>query len=355
MECGMFIVPVCVPLPGHPVHYCLICEGIVHTVRRVVEEKPDKFVLQTDLQNAFNIVSREKVLEKTAQHFPDIFNWVKASYGTVTELVFGGNTLESTTGLAQGDPIAPLLFSLVLQDIVEQIEEEVPGLEVNAWFLDDGVQVGTAEQLAQVMDIMKREGPSRGLVLNTLDNTLIQSKCKTTVWRRDFSERKEELDIDCLDCGARMVTEEGIILLGAPVGSEEFVRSSSVTRIEKMEEIAEKLVFLEDAQSEYVLLRSCLSTQKMMFALRTVDPQMCEDLWARVDDVTRQALQRLLGAMPSDMQWKQSQLPAVHGGPGAQERSAALLRGLCRILHRSRAYPQRVEEQGARQPTQPPA
>ena len=219
------------------------------------------------------------------------------------------------------DPIAPLLFSIVLQDIVEAIE--VPGLEVNAWFLDDGVQVGTAEQVVrimEIMEIMKREGPSRGLILNTLDNTPNKPSCKTTVWRKDFCERgegeEEEMAMNFMDSGARTVTEEGTILLGAPLGSVEYVREASKSRIKKMEDIAEKLVFMEDAQSEYVLLRSCLSTPKMMFALRTVDPQLCEDLWEEVDDITRQSLQRILGVMPTDIQWQQSQLPVSMGGLG---------------------------------------
>ena len=41
------------------------------------------------------------------------------------------------------------------------IEEEVPDLEVDAWFLDDGEQVGTLDQLQRVVDILLREGLSR--------------------------------------------------------------------------------------------------------------------------------------------------------------------------------------------------
>ena len=43
------------------------------------------------------------------------------------------------------------------------IEEEVPDLDVNAWYLDDGDLAGTKEQLQQAVDILLREGPPAAL------------------------------------------------------------------------------------------------------------------------------------------------------------------------------------------------
>ena len=185
-------------------------------------------------------LSRLKVLEQTEKFFPDIVQWVKSSYGTTPELVFGGNTIESRTGLAQGDPIAPLLFSLVLQELVLKIEEEVPTLEVNAWYLDDGVQVGDREELQKVMDILITEGPSRGLVLNILYNMEDKTKCKTTVWQADFELFRETMPQDFLGKGARAVTEQGFILLGAPIGSDTFSRLAVGKRIDDMKLISER-------------------------------------------------------------------------------------------------------------------
>lgn len=50
------------------------------------------------------------------------------------------------------------------------IEEEVPDLDVNAWYLDDGDLAGTKEQLQQAVDLLLREGPPRGFVLSVREN-----------------------------------------------------------------------------------------------------------------------------------------------------------------------------------------
>ena len=52
-------------------------------------------------------------------------------------------------GWQQGNPMDPLLFSLGLQDVIDTITREVAesgeGLEMHAWYLDNGVFVGTTQ------------------------------------------------------------------------------------------------------------------------------------------------------------------------------------------------------------------
>ena len=55
------------------------------------------------------------------------------------------------------------------------IEEEVPDLDVNAWYLDDGDLAGTKEQLQQAVDILLREGPPPRLC------PLCQRKCHLSI------------------------------------------------------------------------------------------------------------------------------------------------------------------------------
>ena len=79
--------------------------------------------------------------------------------------------------------------------------------------------------------------------------------------------------------------EEGIVLLGSPIGSIEFEKEAINKRIDKVMEITEMLPLMQDAQAEYVLLRSCLSIPKIMFTLRTTDPFHHQDLWERFDNI----------------------------------------------------------------------
>ena len=64
---------------------------------------------------------------------------------------------------------------------------------------------------------------------------------------------------------------EGIVLLGAPLGSEAFVGSEVEKKVEKVREVTELLPLVEDPHTEFALLRSCLSLPKLSFLLRAVD------------------------------------------------------------------------------------
>ena len=158
------------------------CEAIVHTVREALATDPSLWVLQCDFINAFNQADRQAALEEVAKSFPEILAWANTCYGQASHLLFGEAVLSSQCGFNQGDPLAALLFCLVLQSLVLMIQERVPGLAVNSWFLDDGTQVGRHEDLQAVVDILVEEGPAKGLYLSTSDNTRAPNQPKSSVW-----------------------------------------------------------------------------------------------------------------------------------------------------------------------------
>ena len=186
-----------------------------------MEEKGDKFLLQADLINAFNQADRGAALREVADHFPELLPWTITSYSTPSFLRFGSVDISSDTGFHQGDPLAALLFALVLHPILLLIQEEVPSLDLNVWFLDDGTSIGTATEVGQVVDILLREGPARGLFLSTRHTVKAPSKPKTTAWSRLGGPDDQDV---LNERGVLLPQDPGVILLGAPIGSEEFVR-----------------------------------------------------------------------------------------------------------------------------------
>ena len=80
----------------------------------------------------------------------------------------------SKTGVEQGDPLGPLLFSLVLQVLVDMLKTKFPDLDLHAWYLDDGTIVGTKETLLLLLPILVEEGAKLGLNLNR-EKTIIWS------------------------------------------------------------------------------------------------------------------------------------------------------------------------------------
>ena len=76
-----------------------------------------------------------------------MMKWVLTCYGHQAVLMFGNTVILSQTGFHQGDPLASLLFSLVLHSVVRIINQRLPNLRVNGWYLDDGGVLGRLAEL----------------------------------------------------------------------------------------------------------------------------------------------------------------------------------------------------------------
>ena len=290
------------------------CEAIVHAVRQALEDGDvDQWVLQADLINAFNMGDRDTAFEEMEQNCPEGLKWVLTCYGADSELLFGDIIIFSSIGFHQGDPLASLLFALLLHPIILLIKHNVPALDLNAWYLDDGTLVGTKKDLRQAVEIFRREGPARGLHLSTSVTVLPPALPKSTVW---CPTGYSSLEADPLQCGIPSIVESGIILLGSPVGDLEWEQEAIKSRVKKVKETTDRLQLLQDPQTEFVLLRSCLALPKVMHLLRSVDPSSHLEIWKDFDRITREALTRILGVPIFDLPWAQAKLPVSQGGLG---------------------------------------
>ncbi len=146
------------------------CEAIVHAVNSLLEDPNihpgGKWTLLLDFRNAFNSVNREKMFEEVRARIPSLSAWLECCYGAQPLLHFDNHTILSCSGVQQGDPLGPLGFALALHPIVEKIKRDVPGLPINAWYLDDGTLCGSANDLSAALAIIEEDGPARGLYLN---------------------------------------------------------------------------------------------------------------------------------------------------------------------------------------------
>ena len=140
-----------------------------------------------------------------------MFSWAVWSYQCAGELRFDKRRLLSKAGVQQGDPLGPLLFSLVLSDLMDDIAKEVAALRLQLWYLDDGTFSGERSSVVSLLHSLLSKGPKYGLCLNLKNEVFWPTGDQTCP---EFPPRVQRL----------AEQEEGIELLGSPIyENEEFL------------------------------------------------------------------------------------------------------------------------------------
>ena len=76
------------------------------------------------------------------KHCPDIARWAHWCLSGGSRVHYNEHVIPCTTGVQQGDPLAPALFALGVHAVLEQLSDN-PAIR-QIWFLDDGILRGKA-------------------------------------------------------------------------------------------------------------------------------------------------------------------------------------------------------------------
>jgi hypothetical protein len=263
-------------------------------------EEPEYGVVQVDISNAFNSISRDHMLHRVQEAAPELLPWTYYLYGQSSHLFCGSSVIPSSEGTQQGDPLGPALFCIALHPLISQLSN--CGLAWQGWFMDDGVLVGTVSALASALETLQREAPKLHLAVN-LDKCLFWSKL---------------LPHGETCCGPlrRTPWAHSLPVLGIPFGGGHPDHYQMV--LGRLAALLQRLLLLRDPQAALLILRACLGAQRITYLLRVQYSSHTATLSVQVADLLRTTLASLLQSDLTEAAWMQACLPLSLGGLGIQ-------------------------------------
>ncbi len=277
-------------------------EAIVHAVRHRIALHGDDdriALLKLDFCNAFNLINRDAIMRTVRVHFPELYGYVHTCYAREEDpfLWCGELLLRSRTGCQQGDPLGPLLFSLVLYDLLSTAPPLPPSEEDGTcalacrfmFYLDDGLAIGPHAALQHYLTFLSSPtASSHGLHLS-------MEKCK--VWGPTASE----LETWCAySCDIAQSYTASTRIMQVPVGGGEQVTEQLLDDVRSLKPYFAALAEIEDAHVAVTLLRSCFSSCRVMYWLRVTPPRCAASAAALFDMYVAEAFRDLVGGDVAD-------------------------------------------------------
>lgn len=273
-------------------------EAAAHAARRYLASmQPGQGLLKIDFTNAFNMVSRDVMLQCVVLEMPELLSFVNLCYADSSHLLFGDHLLSSDEGVQQGDPLGPLLFCLTILRLAKSMSSEF-----NVWYMDDAALGGDVDSLVRDFQTIKMLGKDFGVAIN-------EPKCEIVTNDPEVVARIREVAPNII-----YVPVEETVFLGAPIGTEVAVSRVLAKKLDDLRRLQQRITKLS-AHDAFFLLKNCFSLPKLLYTLRS-SPCFLNLLLLEYDAIIRQTLQSVLNVSLSDESWQQASLPVSLGGLG---------------------------------------
>jgi hypothetical protein len=155
------------------------------------------------------------------------------------------------------------------------------GLDLNAWYLDDGSLLGSKAALQWWVPWLQVEGPSVGIYLNL---------GASVIWSPDA-----HADLSGFPSMLSTCAGSGCIVLGAAVGSSVFVEEYVLKRVAKISAMIDMVGDLDDSTMEFQLLQQCVAMPRFNYQLRVVSPLLMPLAIAAFDTALSRGISSLFG------------------------------------------------------------
>ena len=286
-------------------------EIMTHTIKAHLQLNPTHLVIQTDLANAFNSWSRDKLYPVIDQHFPELSHVIRAAYGNPSQVLFAEpnqptHSIQSTVGSRQGCVAGSLAFCLALQPILQTIAHKYPDLLVLS-YCDDMYIIGTPERAAHAYRCYA------SLVSQHLQAQLRDDKAHA------YSPAASQEDITRAQLPMPF-TRDGIEVLGSPMGTPTFTHDYVQTKAKAVIDAIQVLGRVPLKHARHTILQKSLSCKlhHLQRVLPTGDPDSyLSNITRNLDLKVRDLVQTLVPhTYLSDNAFEIATLPLRQGGLG---------------------------------------
>jgi len=316
-------------------------ESAVFLLRALAEADDDLVLLSLDGIGAFDHVRRDRMLDKLRQlpAASAMLPFVRLFYGRPSTYVWSdanGHThdVRQGDGGEQGDALMPALFSLGIADSLTRAANQLGAYGAPHPIPDPHAPAhsGRPPLLAAFLDDIYVLAPRAiaGRAFNTVATAVEEGAGirthlgKLQAWSSSVGPPPPGLPAPApgnppiwKSDPQLPAAQRGLVALGIPVGSDEFVAAHGVRRSADERSLLAAIPALADPQSEWLLLRFC-AEPRANHLLRAVPPAAAQPYAAAHDDGLTQALQALLGLespMPA-ASLARAALPGRLGGLG---------------------------------------
>ena len=313
-------------------------ERMLHSLQHALTDKEAKTaLLKLDISNAFNSCDRARVLRRlyATPELSPLYRLADFGYSAPSELLLQGcegQSILSSNGVRQGDPLSAVLFCLYLSDVLARVSEAAK-VRVYAFFDDLNVE-GAPAEVMKALAALKEMLADISLEVNTSKSHFAYFHGDEEPLPRSILQTLADNDIQR--------HERHIETVGAVVGrDEEAIREGLGEMIAAgrgRDAFFSRLLLPElSVHSAMLLLRQCAVPQ-LNYLLRCTPPPCMKDQAVAFDALVRQAALDLLAIYKDHLTTEAKrvlQAPLRYGGfglaAGAQTSHAAYLGSLAAV------------------------
>jgi len=263
------------------------CELMINAIRARLLLNENDICISCDAKNAFNSFDRSKFWAPLRKQFPSLEKFVRAAYlheGTVVFRDDGEvNEVKSSIGSRQGCSLGSFLFCLAIHEELLSLQRAFPQLMIIA-YCDDVYIVGEPKAAIQAYNFWSHAVATR------LQGSLRDEKGSIYSTQLD---KQQLLELGCPT--SLKVCQDGIKVLGAPIGNDKFTIDFITKKVEQIEKDIHTIGYMTSHHAQWAVVVRSLQ-QRMQYIFRCVpcgNAAHFAPLAARYDEAILSELRRI--------------------------------------------------------------